>query len=201
MRLSALAASTILAFGFTACSGSFSPPGGVQGASGLQSHFKNGHFIPVWSKYASLIPVELRPGGFAATIHAIAARPDRGKHKSGIYASTFGGGAILGYRSPNLKNAGPFCTVGIDGFVNDIAVDPQGDLIVPSANTEALGTISVFLGPGMCGPSDGTPAFDPYGQPSDAASLDAAYGTIVVANIFDENGEPGSISLCVDTTN
>jgi hypothetical protein len=202
MRLLALAASAILAFGFAACSSSsLAPTGDVQGASGPQSHFKNGRFIPVWSKYASVIPVELRPGGFAATIHAIAARPHRRRHRGGIYASTFGGGSILGYRSPNLKNEGPFCTVGIGGFVNDIAVDPQGYLIVPSANSKVGGTISVFRGPGMCGPSDGTSVFDPYGQPDDAASADAAYGTIVVGNIYDNSGQPGSISLCVDTTN
>jgi hypothetical protein len=34
------------------------------------------------------------------------------------------------------------------------------------------------------------------GQASNAASLDAANGTIVVANIFDTNGTPGSVTLC-----
>ena len=75
--------------------------------------------------------------------------------------------------------------------VNDIAVDGKGNLIDPDGGTR---TVIVFKGPGMCGPSIGSVS-DPYGQPSDAASINAATGTIAVANIFGTSG-PGSISLC-----
>jgi hypothetical protein len=37
---------------------------------------------------------------------------------------------------------------------------------------------------------------DSYGQPSDAASANAATGTSVIANIFDKNKTPGSVSRC-----
>jgi len=201
MRLSALAASTILAFGFTACSSSsLAPAGGVQDAVGSQSHFKNGRFVPVWSEYASLIPIELRPGGFAATIREVTVHPDRRRDKGGIYVSSFEGGSILGYRNPNLKNDGPFCTVRSLGAVNDIAVDAKGYLIVPAINTSEGGFVTVFRGPGMCGAQDGPAVSDPYGQPSDAASANASVGTIVVGNIFDKSDSPGSISLCSDVT-
>jgi hypothetical protein len=199
MRPCALASVTIFALGLTACSGNgFAPAGGVQTASGTQSHFKNGRFIPMWSRYASLIPVELRPGGFAATIREIAARPNRRRHRhtSGIYVSEFAITSILGYPNPNLKNHAPSCTVPGASFVNDIAVDPKGYLIVPSGTSNDGGSIAVFRGPGMCGSQDGPAVSDPYGQPADAASANASVGTIVVGNIFDRSGAPGSISLC-----
>ncbi len=46
----------------------------------------------------------------------------------------------------------------------------------------------------MCGTEVGSVS-DPYGQPADAVSTNAATGTIVVGNIFDTSGS-GSISLC-----
>jgi hypothetical protein len=124
--------STILALGIAGCSSnSFAPMGSVPSASGPQSHFKNGHFIPVWSEYASVIPVELRPGGFAATIHEISARPDRMRNKGGIYASQEDATSILGYANPNPKNNPPICSIGGVFPINDIAVDPRGYLIDP----------------------------------------------------------------------
>ncbi len=55
--------------------------------------------------------------------------------------------------------------------------------------------VAVFNGPKMCGPKLGA-VKDPYGQPSDGASADAAGGTIVIANILDNNKAPGSVSKC-----
>ena len=47
----------------------------------------------------------------------------------------------------------------------------------------------------MCGKEIGA-ITDSYGQASNAASYDAVNGTIVVGNIFDNNGADGSLSVC-----
>jgi hypothetical protein len=112
--------------------------------------------------------------------------------KRGIYASEFFGSsqpAVLGYRYDNRKNRPPICTVNVSG--DAIAVDGSGNLIAGGAGNE----ISVFQGPHLCGPQVGS-LHDPYGQPSDFASIDARNDRIVIGNIFDTSGEPGSIAVC-----
>lgn len=149
---------------------------------------------PVWSEHASLVPVELRPGGFEATIHRITASPDRKRRrpKAGIYVGEFTGSSILGYANPNTNNNPPICFVRPVSYAQGIAVDGAGNLIVPDDGTNS---VIVFHGPRMCGSKIGS-AHDPYGQAVDAASANAATGTIVVGNEFDNSGTPGSISLC-----
>lgn len=128
----------------------------------------------------------------ARAIRAISATETAMK---GLYVSEFFGDAVYGYPYNNRHGKPPFCNVPGVQDVNDIAVDVQGNLIIPNGGSR---TIEVFAGPTMCGQSLGAVA-DPYGQPSDAASADAANGTIVVANEFDGYGTvqyPGSLSLC-----
>lgn len=113
----------------------------------------------------------------------------------GMYVSEFYGSAILGYPPNNRHDKPPSCTVPGVSYVNDVAVDGKGNLIDPDGGSQ---TVKVFEGPGMCGNQLGSIS-DPYGQPSDATSADAATGTIVVANAYDgppSKDEPGSISLC-----
>lgn len=98
--------------------------------------------------------------------------------KSGFYAAEFWGTGVLGYRSPNKNNAPPLCDVA-SNYVNGIGVDPSGDLVVPNGYPVQ---IDVFKGPSLCGKLAGT-FNDSYGQASDAATLDALKGTIVIANI------------------
>ncbi len=161
-------------------------------ASGGQSHIKNGRLVPVWSRYASLVPVELRPGGLLATIHALRTTPNQKKKaKGGIYVSAFEASSIFGYKNPNRENEPKICSVGPVAHVNGIGVDGKGDLIDPDGDSHL---IVVFKGPGMCGTAIGFVS-DSYGQPDDATSPNAKTGTIVVANIFDTSGA-GSISLC-----
>src|SRR5579883_727962 len=118
----------------------------------------------------SLIPADLRPGGALNTAHQLIFNsPDKKKKKGGIYVSEFYGSDIYGYTNPDSSNGAPICTVSGVSYPNSIAVDGKGNLI------------------------------DPYGQPSDASSANAATGTIVVGNIFDNssvNSGHGSISLC-----
>lgn len=160
--------------------------------SGGQSYIRNGRFVPVWSAYASLVPVELRPGGFLARIHALRTTPDKKKKtRGGIYVSAFEASSIFGYANPNRENEPPICSVGPVAHVNGIGVDAEGNLIDPDGDSHL---IVVFKGPGMCGAAISFVS-DSYGQPSDATSPNAKTGTIVVANIYDTSGA-GSISLC-----
>ncbi len=113
----------------------------------------------------------------------------------GLYVSEFYGSAILGYPPNNRRNKPPSCTVPGVSYVNDVAVDGNGNLIDPDGGSR---TVKVFKGPGMCGKELGSIG-DPYGQPSDATSADAATGTIVVGNQYDGPSTtiaPGSITLC-----
>jgi hypothetical protein len=146
--------------------------------------------MPIWSRYATLVPIELRPGGFRATLLRIAAKPAAAE-LGGIYVSEFDGSSVLGYRNPNAGNGPPICTIGPVSYANGIAVDGKGNLIDPDGGTR---TVIVFSGPEMCGPLVGS-ASDPSVQPADAASANAETGEIVVGNIFDTSGG-GSISIC-----
>lgn len=193
MRLSTSTLCVIVAAGLLAgCSGSnlSSQSASLPSNEPQQSHFRNGRFIPQWSWLASAVPIELRPSGPEATLQAIV-RPLKKKRNGGIYASEFRGSSILGYSNPNRGNRGPTCSETGVASVNGVAVDGKGNLIDPDGGSRS---VIVFAGPGMCGPKLGSVA-DPYGQPADAASVNAATGTIVVGNIFDTSGA-GSISLC-----
>jgi hypothetical protein len=148
--------------------------------------------MPQWSNLATLVPPQLRP--LPGTI-PLPLRFDVDSNTSsatGIYASEVYGIDIWGYPINNSHNGKAICTVTPVSGLNGIAVDGNGDLIDPDGGTSA---IIVFKGPQMCGPELGS-VKDPFGQPSDAASANAATGTIVVANIFDNNRKPGSVSRC-----
>ncbi len=125
-------------------------------------------------------------------LHGIAASAAA---RRGLYAVDFYGTDIFGYRSKNRDNGPSICAVGPTEYTNGIAVDTKGNLIAPDGGNYS---IIVFKGPRMCGPQLGS-IQDPYGQPSDVASIDAATGMIVVGNIFDgpaSSPSPGSVSLC-----
>ena len=115
------------------------------------------------------------------------------KAQRGVYVDLQTGlssSEILGYQNKNGRPR-PFCKVNGVGFADRVAVDPVGNLIVLDSFTSS---ITVFRGPQMCGRKLGS-FKDPYGQPLDAASDDAATGRIAVANIFDNSGN-GSVSVC-----
>ena len=135
----------------------------------------------------------VRPIPSTQTVEAPAQMPPPRITQSGIYIdlqTSPSSSEILGYRNKNGRPR-PFCTVGGVSYADRIAVDPVGDLIAPDS---FAASITVFRGPRMCGKQLGS-FTDPYGQPLDAASNDAATGTIAVANIFGNSGN-GSISVC-----
>jgi hypothetical protein len=187
--VSALLAASILA----GCgSGSQLAPGPTVPAA-----HRKGSLMQRWSRLASVIPPELRAKRAGAPLNGTTdksgkGKGGKGKGKSGFYASEFYGSAILGYADPNTANHAPTCTVSPVSYLNDVDVDPTGNLIQPDGGT---GAVVVYKGSRRCGPLLGS-FVDPYGQPSDASSLDAATGTIAVGNIFDTGGGPGSISVC-----
>jgi hypothetical protein len=131
------------------------------------------------------------PTSRAVQLRQEAARPAKVIPSSGIYVSQFFGREILGYRSSN-KHRPPLCNVRAGMYVNDVAVDGQGNLIAPVGASK---NVVVYQGPQMCGKRLG--AFrDPYGQPSDVASHNAVTGKIAVGNIRDHGSTAGSLSIC-----
>lgn len=112
--------------------------------------------------------------------------------KTGFYAAEFWGTDILGYHSPNKSNGHPLCYVGAN-FVNGIVADASGNLVVPNGYPVE---IAVYKGPTLCGKLAGT-FTDKYGQASDAATLNALNGTIVIANIeASRSNTIGNAAVC-----
>jgi hypothetical protein len=135
------------------------------------------------------IPIELVPVRSERVLALI--NPDkRRKATRGIYGAQAENGVINGYPANNKKNAPPTCSLPAN-LPQDVAVDREGNLI--DADSGSFSVI-IYKGKGMCGKLLSSIS-DPYGQPADAVSANAATGTIVVGNSSDTSG-PGSISLC-----
>ncbi len=192
MRLFSSALCTAVAVGLLAgCAGSnLGSTSSIPSAGNAQSHLINGHFYPQWSHLASLVPPELRVQGPASVLKKL--EPLKKKSKGGIYASEFYDTYIWGYPNPNSNNGPATCDVSGVSYPNGIAVDGKGNLIDPDGGTR---TVIIFKGPGLCGSELGSFS-DPYGQPADASSANAATGTVIVGNIFDNSDASGSISVC-----
>ncbi|MBV8531859.1 MAG: hypothetical protein JO104_11110 [Candidatus Eremiobacteraeota bacterium] len=166
-------------------------PSGSSSVAQTQSRISHGHFIPVWSRLASLVPDQMRPIG-PQILHGKMA-PDKKRHNAagGFYVTEFDGSSAYGYANKNTSNNPPSCSVGPVSYVNGQAVDGKGNFIDPDGGTRS---VIIFGGPGQCGSEVGSFS-DSYGQPSDASSPDAVHGNIAVGNIFDTSGA-GSISVC-----
>lgn len=113
-------------------------------------------------------------------------------------------GEVWGFpaRSEHDVKRHPNCVEDVqrNRYLDDIAADPYGNLIIPYVG---FGThnlrpheVAVYGGPGKCGPLLGR-FHDGYGVPVDAASMNAATGTIVIANYIGPAGKPpGNIAVC-----
>jgi hypothetical protein len=182
VSVTALCAAAAVAF-LSACSHSI-------GFSSASSALPAVNEAPQSSDFATVVPPQLRPVGGAAAL-PLSLEPN-GAAASGIYASEVYATDVWGFPIKNNHDRKAMCVIkGVSG-ANGIAVDGSGNLVDPDGGTN---TILVFKGPRMCGAELGSIS-DPYGQPSDAASENAATGTIVIANIFDKNKTPGSVSRC-----
>jgi hypothetical protein len=119
------------------------------------------------------------------------AAPDAAKR--GIYVDSFDGTSIYGFKSGYKQGYGPMCTLFTGQvYINGIAADPSGNLIVPQNNGR---WVKIYQGPDMCGTLLGF-FKDPYGQPANAATLNAATGTIAIADIVDHGKAEGNLAVC-----
>lgn len=201
MRLArALLTATLLTGSLVACSSGNGIPQTtpISTDGSAQTHLLNGRSH--WSSTANVVPVELRSSSILAKLDAAASvgRPDMATR--GIYALDGNGsglGPIYGYSG----HGSPVCGVGpVTGAYNgDIAVDRQGDLIVPEQTYP--GSIVVFAGPGLCGAELGS-ITDPYPDagPIDVASRNVQSptdGKIVVGHLYVLNGYlRGGVAVC-----
>lgn len=111
--------------------------------------------------------------------------------KKGVYVAEYFTNGVLAYDWQTEKNLPPICTIPAS-YVVDVATDAAGNLIDPDGGGR---TVTVFRGPQMCGAKLGSFA-DGEGQPSDAATSDAANGTIYVANLQANEEAYGDVSVC-----
>lgn len=126
------------------------------------------------------------------TMPSYPVRYARKKPRSGVYAAEFYSIDLYGYRTPNKHDAQPVCSLAATS-VNGFAVDHAGDLVVPNGDPSV---VDVYHGHTLCGKSMGS-FTDSYGQASDAATRDAATGTIIVGNIRVSASEKvGNIAVC-----
>ncbi len=139
---------------------------------------------------ASIAPVGPATGGLSAARSRLHGTEVSHRFRQGIYVSVFFDSEIFGYPINNRRDRPPECSVGGVSYLGDIAVDGNGNLIVPDGGSR---TVIIFKGPKMCGPKLGSFS-DPYGGPGDAAGNDAASGPIAVATA-DTSGA-GSIAVC-----
>lgn len=111
--------------------------------------------------------------------------------KKGVYIAEYYTNAILGYEWATKLNRPPICSITAS-FAVDVATDATGNLIDPDGGSR---TVTVFKGPAMCGTALGS-FKDSDGQPSDAATWNAASDAIYVANL-QATGKPyGNVSVC-----
>jgi hypothetical protein len=165
------------------CSANLAPAGAPAGArAGAPA------IVPVWSSPASLVTG--RRGALRRL--RIVQREATPFQRKGLYASEFSGDDVYGYPYNDENNSPNTCTLSGVSNVNDVAVDSARNLIVPNGGNH---TIRVYKGPQRCGALAAT-VKDPYGQPADAAGPNALTGNFVVANIFDNKGAAGSLSIC-----
>jgi hypothetical protein len=113
-----------------------------------------------------------------------------------VHSSNSSSAVIYGYRL-RLGHLKQICTVPGITYADQVSVDAHGRPLAPDSTAKS---VTVFSGPGLCQSELGS-LTDPYGQPVNASSANAATGIVAVANIFDTSSAgdtlmPGSISVC-----
>ncbi|MBV9263621.1 MAG: hypothetical protein JO324_04805 [Candidatus Eremiobacteraeota bacterium] len=108
----------------------------------------------VQQNHVSVMPVELRSSDILAKVRADTGRRSPDTATLGIYAVA-SQSVVNGYPFNDRANAPPVCSVGGFNSIENtgIAVDRKGDLLVTDEGTN---TITIFKGPGLCGPKLGT---------------------------------------------
>ncbi len=119
--------------------------------------------------------------------HFVAESPKRSGHsdrrgavRSQARPLLLSSSGIDGFPTNNRKNDGPFCSLGgISSGVQSIAFDRKGNMIGPDYNSSTITVNGAPTKRQACGKVVGM-IQDSFSQPTDAASLDAATGRIVV---------------------
>ena len=180
--LTAALCTTVAAALLAACSNNgSSPSSAMPGGSGVTSMAHHG-LIPQMAIPKNM----LRPAHYHLTKLAAS-------FTKGIATATFGDPYETStnyiFTKNNAANGPPVCTSTDSTYgVNNVQSDSAGDLIVP----DAFAGISVYAPPftaSGCGTLLGTIS-DPYNQAVDAASVNAATGTIVVGH------SDGVVAVC-----
>ena len=131
------------------------------------------------------------PQAMHVSWRAIFGVPAPDSARSGLYVNDYSGSSstVYGYRQKNRGNDPPTCTKVVR-YARGVAVDGKGNLIVPQGSG-----FTAFRGPRMCGRELAQIGLGWEGNAVDAASANAAEGTIAVASIQDGSGY-GSVQLC-----
>lgn len=131
------------------------------------------------------------PQAMHVSWRAIFGVPAPDSARSGLYVNDYSGSGstVYGYRQKNRGNDPPTCTKVVR-YARGVAVDGKGNLIVPQGSG-----FTAFRGPRMCGRELAQIGLGWEGNAVDAASANAAEGTIAVASIQDGSGY-GSVQLC-----
>jgi hypothetical protein len=131
-----------------------------------------------------------------AGLHVSARRPPWMRFAAGSdgakgyeYVSQFSGPPVQEYKAHNKHNKAPLCALPGES-VNGIAVDPAGNLWVPSGTGGGQGYTQEYAP--NCGAAE-LKITDPNGQPADAG-FDSK-GNIYILNIFDAGGAAGSVNI------
>jgi hypothetical protein len=132
------------------------------------------------------VPVELRSNSILAKMHTAAGFGQADTVTPGIYAMVATSGYttafVYAYPDPDTSNGPPVCSIGPVKSTRGLAIDRKGDLLVGTRSGSRTSTVTIYKGPGLCGPELGSIA-NPYGNyPTDVASRDAQNGRIVVGN-------------------
>ena len=201
MRLSvALLTATLLTGSLVGCTSGYGVPqtSSMSSDSSAQSHLVNGSLITHGAPTADVAPVELRSSSVLAKIHAAARRDQADAVTPGIYASegTYSSSYIYGYPDPDSSNGPPVCSVGPVQYFRGLAVDRKGDLLVATGLYAGTATITVFKGPGLCGPKLGSFTENPDGNVVGVASRDAQSGKILVENSGRGFNTRGTLAVC-----
>jgi len=135
----------------------------------------------------SMVPAGLKVSSRPASWMRFGSGPDAGKGDT--YVGQFSGTPVQEYRENNKRNRPPLCSLPGQS-VNGIAVDPAGNLWVPSGTGGGQGYTQEYAP--NCGAA-GLKVTDPNGQPADVG-FDSK-GNIYIMNIFDAAGAAGTVNI------
>jgi len=183
----ALGSAAVL-FAVTGCAGAPGQPVAVGGGAVTQS-VARGRLEFAVARSGAASPVSGRLVGTARRPNLLRyATPAAGK-KGFTFVSQFSGPPVQEYHKNNKDNGAPLCALP-GSSVNGIAVDPAGNLWVPSGTGGGAGYTQEYAA--NCGAAKAK-VVDPNGQPADVGF--DHHGDLYIMNIFGAGGAAGSVNI------